>query len=288
MASLRQRIAYLWGLPNGYRWYLLMRKLGMKRARTQRNGKTFFAPLDTPGGVALIYPVEKWMAPLLQRLLPLAPGTFVDVGANVGQTLLWLRSVDEQRPWIGFEPAPASCESIRGLIRHNDFQNTTLIPAGLSDQAGTGTLHAGGSTDSSATIRGAGVQQDLSIEVKLLHGANLLASELSAPVGILKVDVEGMELEVIRGLKPLLQRDQPLIIFEVLPCSSPADLDRGQTLTAELKSLNYRLAQIRPDASLHEVDAPLPDADLASCNYLAAPGVRFSQLMATEGLARTM
>jgi FkbM family methyltransferase len=278
MPSLRQRIAFWWRLPGGYRWHMLLRKLGKRSARIERNGKPFIAPLDASAGVALIYPVEKWMAPLLKRLLPLAPGTFVDVGANIGQTLLWLRSVDEQRPWIGFEPSPEACKAARRLIEINRFQNTTLIEAGLSDRAGSATLHAGGGTDSSATMRTPGPQQDVQTTVKLLNGADLADKELAQPVGILKVDVEGMELEVIRGLRAVIQRDRPLIIFETLPAANAESRDRQQALASELKSQGYRLAHVGLDARLHEVDAPQA-ADTSDCNFLAVPAQRFDEVL---------
>jgi len=65
-------------------------------------GKTRFA---LPFGPVLDLQ-EPWMADILGRLLPLFPGPFIDVCANLGQTLQQLRAQDHSRPYLGFEPNP--------------------------------------------------------------------------------------------------------------------------------------------------------------------------------------
>jgi hypothetical protein len=50
---------------------------------------------------------EPWMVDALRRLLFLRPGAaFVDVGVNIGQTLLKLKSLAPDIVYVGFEPNP--------------------------------------------------------------------------------------------------------------------------------------------------------------------------------------
>lgn len=284
MPSLKHRIAFIRNSSPGYLWRLLLRKLGKKTLIREHAGKRIVV---APGGIVLADPPERWMEPLLRKVLPATDGIFVDVGANIGLTLMWLRCVDDQRPWLGFEPSREACESIRGLIRLNDFQNTTLVNAGLSDKSGAATLYAAGGTDSSASMirdfhGDESERQDREYEVEVLNPGTLMDKELSARVGFVKVDVEGMELEVMRGLTPALERDKPLMIFEVLPVEYDGTeratrIKRRQNeLTLFVKSAGYRLAQVRPDATINEVEDHLNDA--TGYDYLAIPIERIDEI----------
>src|SRR5690348_13368483 len=49
---------------------------------------------------------EPWFLQLLTLLLPYNKGSFVDVGANLGQTMIKVKALDSARKYIGFEPNP--------------------------------------------------------------------------------------------------------------------------------------------------------------------------------------
>ena len=53
--------------------------------------------------------------------------------------------------------------------------------------------------------------------VLALAGDSILADLAIDSVAVLKVDVEGAELEVLEGLRRTLTRDRPIVIFEALP-----------------------------------------------------------------------
>ena len=71
-----------------------------------------------------------------ERLFALRSGTFIDVGVNVGQTLLKVKVLDRGRAYVGFETNPRCCQYVEELIRVNRFTDCTLVPAGLSDRSG--------------------------------------------------------------------------------------------------------------------------------------------------------
>jgi hypothetical protein len=102
---------------------------------------------------------------------------------------------------------------------------------------------------------------------------------------MIKIDVEGLELEVVRGLRPILQRDQPLLLFEAIPVADDGSerarklLARQAELTAEVKGLGYTLAQVRKDGRVRAVQAPDNSADLHSANYLAIPAERLQRVL---------
>ncbi len=97
---------------------------------------------------------ELWMCHLLKKILPLKEGIFIDVGVNIGQTLLKLRSVDSSREYIGFEPNPHCVYYVEALIKENGFLNGRLIPVGLLDRDAVLelNLYSDGNTDSQASM----------------------------------------------------------------------------------------------------------------------------------------
>jgi tRNA G46 methylase TrmB len=74
---------------------------------------------------------EPWMVELLGKLLREQRGAFIDVGVNVGQTLVKVKALDQDREYIGFEPNPVCVFYVQELIKANKFKNCTLFPVGL-------------------------------------------------------------------------------------------------------------------------------------------------------------
>lgn len=286
MPTLRQRVSYLVRADRTYLWYLLLRKLGKRRLKQEHAGSRLLVPLGVPGGVQLAYMAGRLDYAFLRALLAIAPGSFVDVGANVGLTLCWLKLLEPGRPWIGFEPSPTACACIREVIRLNDFRNTRLIEAGLSDRAGRFTLHAASGTDSSATMLEVArtAEQDHAREVEVLDGATLADGELRERAGVVKIDVEGMELEVVRGLRAVLNRDRPPLLLEILPVPDDGTerahklRARQGELLAELRALDYRLAQSLGGV-VRDVQSPSNEAG-APYDYLAIPSERHAEIHA--------
>ncbi len=54
---------------------------------------------------------EKFLLDIFELLLPKLEGAFVDVGANLGQTLCKVKLVDAARTYYGFEPNAAAQSS---------------------------------------------------------------------------------------------------------------------------------------------------------------------------------
>ena len=74
---------------------------------------------------------EPWMRQLLQAIMPLKSGVFCDVGVNLGQTLLCVKSVDKFREYIGFEPNPNCNMVLQELVRYNKWGDVRIVPVGL-------------------------------------------------------------------------------------------------------------------------------------------------------------
>lgn len=230
-------------------------------------------------------PSEPWMAQVFQRVLPLSPGLFVDAGVNVGQTLLKLRALDQGRPYLGFEPNPMCVLYVQAMIKSNRFANATLVPAGLFEQDDVLKLNlfSEDGTDSTASV------------IRDFRPESPVASQMLVPVlkwntveralgcqklGVVKIDVEGAELEVLRTLKLAIERDRPLVFIEILPVygmQNASRLVRQEQIETLFAELDYRLVRIRRDTSgnfshFSVMQAPIGvHSDRELSDYLVAP-----------------
>lgn len=155
----------------------------------------------------------------------------VDVGANIGNHCLYFsRRFDKVH---AFEPNPLAVDLLRWNLRANGIGNVTVHTVGLAEQPSTATMsivdrnlgssHVGAETDAAP----AGGER---VQVSLARGDELLLAE--EVVDLVKIDVEGFELGVLRGLRRTLERHQPIVLAEAL--SSTIDTTTGTTAVADL------------------------------------------------------
>lgn len=105
--------------------------------RRHLHGRRFLVPSVLPGLTGPLQS-EDWLFPLLAQLLAARPGVVLDVGANIGQTLVKVKAADWARPYIGIEPNPACVHFLKTFIALNRIPEALVIPAGLSDHAHLG------------------------------------------------------------------------------------------------------------------------------------------------------
>jgi FkbM family methyltransferase len=243
---------------------------------------------DTPvrvpvvAGVGLmqvpLWEQEPWLNRTLATLLAASPGAFLDVGVNLGQTLLKVKTLDPRRPYFGFEPNPACVAFVRRLVAANRFSATTVAPFGLSDGARTLPLFTRGDdpVDSSATVvDGLYRSQDTweRTPVALMPGDDVLSALQVGQIAVIKIDVEGGELEVVRGLATTLARQRPAVICEILPSYAKGQQrwafrqPRADALVGFMNSLDYRLFRLLPSGGTQLLESIEPHSDRSMTNY---------------------
>jgi FkbM family methyltransferase len=188
------------------------------------------------------------------------PGrTFLDIGANVGLYLIWLKSIDADREYIGFEPNPACYWYLQELIRYNQFGNSKIFPLALSDVRQLRKFFAkrfGDKMGSLLATHRVEAEKPLSFSLITEPGDAIIHELDLKAISAIKIDVEGFELEVIRGLKDTLAKHHPALICEVLapvPGSSnyEASMSRIEGLLALLGDCNYIALSLGVDNELH-------------------------------------
>ena len=156
---------------------------------------------------------------------------FIDVGANVGTHAVGLASTF--RRVLAFEANPATALVAKANALAAGAQNVEVHPVGLSDDNRDAVLsmpnpHA--FSWASVTLTGSP-----GMGIKLQQGDQYLANVLGNEerVGVIKIDVEGYEPEVLSGLRSTLIKHKPIVAFEALD-------ETAKTRSIELlKSLGY-------------------------------------------------
>ncbi|HQQ97266.1 MAG TPA: FkbM family methyltransferase [Cyclobacteriaceae bacterium] len=261
------------------------------RGHVRLNGKRFRVPVLGESGYSNLDMSEPWMTELLRRLAPLCNGYFIDIGVNIGQTLLKLRAVSSTINYAGVEPNPACIHYVNRLIKANNFTHARLLPVGLSNQTRMGELsyYTDLEFDSMASTVSEfrGTQRRTRKEfIPLFDWSQLRAVLAVSEISIVKIDVEGGEWEVIDALSEELKRSQPIILMEILPAQSADNqvrIERQNKIHDRLAQLGYQVfLVIKSNEQLEAVEPlaaiPIHD-DENRCEYVMVPASRSNQFL---------
>jgi len=163
---------------------------------------------------------EPFETEVFKRLL--IPGALViDAGANFGHyALTAANAIGPNGRVIAFEPHPETFSMLEANRTLLPFDNLIAIPAGLGSKNGTMEIHTdfsnpGGHSFFDWNLRkGGGGAQAVSI---LTLDSYLSEREKDRRVEIIKIDVQGFEMEVLRGAAQTIEHDHPTVFCEVTP-----------------------------------------------------------------------
>lgn len=145
------------------------------------------------------------------------PGTTaLDVGANVGVfTVPLARAVGPSGCVLAFEPVPANAARLRENLTLNNVTNVEIHEVAVGDRVGTAVLNIG-SDPAYHSFRSVPEHVRTDEEIVVPEETLDLAWDRagSPPVSVVKIDVEGAELEVLRGGQRMLRACQPSVVLE--------------------------------------------------------------------------
>ena len=149
----------------------------------------------------------------------LKPGdVFYDVGANIGfLTLIGAKLVGATGRVVAFEPVPETVELLRQNAARNGFAHVDTVAAAAGATPGKARLileHASQMAHL-ATVPGmAGGVSTAEIEVEVLTLDGYICEGGPAP-DVVKIDVEGAEMDVLAGMSKTISERHPTIICEI-------------------------------------------------------------------------
>ena len=224
------------------------------------------------------------MISLLSNLFKKWEGAFLDIGVNLGQTLIKVKGVESKRKYIGFEPNPTCVFYVKELIKKNQFEDCTIFPVGLSTEDSILLLECtnNAEVDSAASL------------IKNFRPSRIIYHRIPIPVfryqsitnmlnvdeiGIVKIDVEGSELEVVKTLYSVFENCRPIVLLEVLPIYSEENIrrkERQEELERIFEELNYWFFRVVKSAEnsfieLERIKNIGIHSNLNQCDYVVVP-----------------
>lgn len=168
-------------------------------------------------GTSVSFPDVFWMRFLIEELLlgrqyavwpPLRPDPLiVDAGANIGLATIYFKCLFPRSHVISIEPHPATARYLRANLIAADFPDVDIVERALAGSSGGRWLAGDGVVAALSDQPG---EDAVPVETVSLH--SLIPG--SQDIDILKLDIEGAELEVLRSIAAdLSQIDQ--IIAEI-------------------------------------------------------------------------
>lgn len=247
--------------------------------RVRYGAGIFTIPIVRGVGYSHCVGYEHWLFNLLRRLKSYLANdkSFVDVGVNIGQSLLIAKSLYPKVRYAGFEPNPVCVEYTSRLINMNGIQDARLYPFGLSSETGNADLiffHPNADDSTASVVHGFRTDEIRKRSTVSLVRGDEIKDWASIRPGIIKVDVEGAELEVLSGLKEVVEEYRPPLICEVLPVYSTENefrVHRQSSLLNMLSSYRYTLYHIDEAGSTRRIDGFQNSASIDCCNYLFLP-----------------
>lgn len=148
-------------------------------------------------------------AALLGALAPLGPMVVLDVGANMGQWSRVARKVFPTADIHAFEASPSTYEA---LISDSGMASITVHQLGLSDMAALVPLKDFGQGAGATTLITRLTFHDHAASssvrsVLVQRGSDVCANLNLKHIDLLKIDVEGAELRVLRGFSEMLEKN---------------------------------------------------------------------------------
>jgi FkbM family methyltransferase len=144
------------------------------------------------------------------------PVNFFDVGANIGHHSLFMsRHADRV---FSFEPFSVVRDEMQRKLTHARVGNATIFPIALGNRNETATFHPPTGCNQGTGTLGETLPDNASTEVisvEVVRGDDFFAANQLPPISLLKMDVEGFEVNAIEGMRETLLRDRPPILMEI-------------------------------------------------------------------------
>ena len=208
--------------------------------------------LIVPGSLQLMTPYvlleqEDWFEDEISFVRNLLqPGArVVDIGASYGvYTAAMAHAIGPAGRLWAFEPASTTASFLRRSLAHNQFSQVELVQAALADRRGVAEMSLNMNSELNALTQ-------YSLAAGPVERVSLLTLDECAhdfgweDIEFIKLDAEGGEENILRGGSSLLERESPLVMFE---------LKHGKTvnraLLGQFNSLGYTPYRLVPGIGL--------------------------------------
>jgi len=163
----------------------------------------------------------------------------LDIGANIGvYTVLFSNWVGSSGTVYSFEPSKNNCQIIQKTLKINNMENVKLFEKAVTNFNGQSNLNVG------VDCAGYYITNDIipkSLKVQCVKIDDVFKN--NEKINFMKLDAEGQELNVLKGMHELLKYPQLKIMMEYEPELHSEENDPKETLEL-LESYGYTFTDI--------------------------------------------
>ena len=203
---------------------------------------------------------ENSTSDLFRKIFGTEKIVFVDIGANLGWYSLLAVSLNSNSEVFAFEPVNSVREKLQQNLKRNGYLNTHVESCALGTNPHTAQMWSYSGNDGMHTLHPIeewGAKPGHEVRIEILDRYTELFCKPNLPI-LIKLDVEGSEMDVLKGGISLLKVDNVQMIIEV----NETMLLAGETSTEELfvflRSFGFFGYWISPDTTLIAQNAELP------------------------------
>lgn len=197
-----------------------------------------------------------------------SPGDVVfDIGANVGYYAVpFALSIGPNGRLFAFEPNPRIAERLSAHLELNGLMNVTVVPTALGSQNTEMELFVPPNDDPGSATLIQDWRKETAVEkhkVSVIRLDDYVVDQDIDRVDLIKLDVEGFELDVLSGAEHILRHHRPRVMVEAWGDSLAGSNRTIDDLMCHIKSFKYdlyktvigtdRLVQIVPGISYGEL-----------------------------------
>jgi len=234
-----------------------------------------FADLGTPPTVSVAF--GEYESTEMAMLLSLLEGAdaFLDIGANIGWYAVHASALFPELKVVAVEPV----ESTHAVLTRNIALNgshVTPVRVGVSDAPGSASIQVPQAMAGAASLHLSREYDDELTETIALTTLDALADEFRIEPDVIKIDVEGAELLVLRGGVETLKRNRPAVLAEMLRIHSAPFGYHPNEIIDLMDSLSYRCFSSTGD---HWEPFTSMTADTVETNFLFLHTDRHAELV---------
>ena len=191
--------------------YRLKRKVQFPKAMLKLKGAKF---VTRENSMDIAHLSNLYEGETTNLLLNLKPKTFIDVGTHVGRFSIILANRDSKV--ISIEPSKENFKQLTTNIKLNNLQDKIkAFNFGCSDKEGNKILYFVPQNEGLTSLDEKEGSRKEIIKVKRLDNVCKSINLNPKSIDVIKVDVEGFELNVLKGALNILKNGSPLLIIEI-------------------------------------------------------------------------
>jgi FkbM family methyltransferase len=165
----------------------------------------------------------------------------IDVGAHLGVfSVICSRLSTGKGKIVCLEPTPGTYSVLKQTLKMNHCLNVQAIQAAISDHNGRATFYVGSvaGCNSNSLLKNSSDKEQASYEVDLYSIDHITAANALRP-SLIKIDVEGSELDALKGGKQTFDKFGPVLILSLHPEFIKLKKDSLEAIWNLLESCKY-------------------------------------------------